>query len=343
MKRWLWMGAAVVVLAFATGAQAGSQENTMVLYGAPDRDWVAAVAAKFEKETGIKTPWIRASSNEMYAKIEAEKANPQGDVWFGGTGDPHFAAAEAGLTEPYCSPKMPELREWMRDPIGGCRVIGLYAGPLGWAVNEGVLKKLGKPMPKTWDDLTKPEYKGLIAISNPTTAGTAYTALVTLLLLKGEEKGWEYLAKLHKNVAQYTKSGSAAGQLAGQGEVAIGIVFLHDVVMFAEEGFPVKAVAPADGTGYEIGGISLIKGAPHMANAKKFIDWALTPDVQAIAKDFRSFQLQSNKNTPLPPVVIKHGVDFENVKTIKYDFLWGSKNRERIIKRWAEQIFSQAR
>ena len=343
MKRWWWIGVAVMVFAFATGVQAGSQDNTMVLYGAPDRDWVAAVAAKFEKDTGIKTPWIRASSNEMYAKIEAEKANPQGDVWFGGTGDPHFAAAEAGLTEPYCSPKMSELREFMRDPIGGCRTLGLYAGPLGWAVNEGVLKKLGKPIPKTWDDLTKPEYKRLIAISNPTTAGTAYTALVTLLLLKGEDKGWEYLAKLHKNVAQYTKSGSAAGQLAGQGEVAIGIVFLHDVVMFAEEGFPVKAIAPADGTGYEIGGLSLIKDAPHKENAKKFIDWALTPEAQAIAKDFRSFQLQSNKNTPLPAVVIKHGVDFEHVKTIKYDFLWASKNRERIIKRWAEQIFTQAR
>ena len=113
--------------------------------------------------------------------------------------------------------------------------------------------------------------------------------------------------------------------------------------MFAEEGFPVKPVAPADGTGYEIGGLSLIKGAPHMANAKKFIDWALTPETQAIAKDFRSFQLQSNKKTPLPPVVIKHGMDFEHVKTIKYDFLWASKNRERIIKRWSEQIFSQAR
>ena len=132
MNRWWWLGAAVAVLALATMAGA-AQDNTMVLYGAPDRDWVAAVANKFEKETGIKTPWIRASSNEMYAKIEAEKANPQGDVWFGGTGDPHFAAAEAGLTEPYCSPKMSELREFMRDPIGGCRVIGLYAGPLGWA------------------------------------------------------------------------------------------------------------------------------------------------------------------------------------------------------------------
>ena len=341
MKRWWIIVMAGVLFVLASTAMA--QENVLVLYGSPDRDWVAAIAAKFEKDMGIKVQWIRASSNEMYARIEAEKVNPKGDVWFGGTGDPHFDAALKGLTEPYCTPMMSELREWMRDPIGGCRTLGLYAGPLGWAVNEGLLKKLGKPMPKTWDDLTNPEYKGLIAVSNPNTAGTAYTALVTLLLLKGEEKGWDYLAKLHKNVAQYTKSGSAAGQLAGRGEAAIGIVFLHDAVMFAEEGFPVKPVAPADGTGYEIGGLSLIKGAPHMANAKKFIDWALTPDVQFIAKDFRSFQLQSNKKTPLPPVVLKHGMDFEHVKTIKYDFLWGSQNRSRILKRWSEQIYSQSR
>lgn len=341
MKRWRIIVMAAVLFILASTAMA--QENVLVLYGSPDRDWVAAVAAKFEKDTGIKVQWIRASSNEMYARIEAEKANPQGDVWFGGTGDPHFDAALKGLTEPYCTPMLSELREWMRDPIGGCRTLGLYAGPLGWAVNEGLLKKMGKPMPKTWDDLAKPDYKGLIAVANPNTSGTAYTELVTILLMKGEDKGWDYLARLHKNTSQYTKSGSAPGQLAGRGEVAIAIVFLHDAVMYADEGFPVKPVAPADGTGYEIGGLSLIKGAPHMANAKKFIDWALTPDVQAIAKDFRSFQLQSNKKTPLPSVVIKHGVDFEHVKTIKYDFLWASQNRERILKRWSEQIYSQAR
>ncbi len=206
---------------------------------------------------------------------------------------------------------MSELREWMRDPIGGCRTLGLYAGPLGWAVNEGLLKKLANRCRRrgtTWPSPTTRAWSPCPIRIRP---GPRTQRSCTLLLLKGEEKGWDYLARLHKNITQYTKSGSAAGQLAGRGEASIGIVFLHDAVMYAEEGFPVKPVAPADGTGYEIGGLSLIKGAPHMANAKKFIDWALTPPVQAIAKDFRSFQLQSNKKTPLPAVVLKHGMDFE--------------------------------
>lgn len=335
MKRGWMTGLLLLLLA---GSAAG-QEKVLNLYGSPDRDWVAAVAARFEKETGIKVNWIRASSNEMYARIEAEKANPKGDVWFGGTGDPHFDAAEKGLTEPYCSPRMPELRDFMRDPIGGCRVLGLYAGPLGWAVNEELLKKQGKPIPRTWEDLAKPEYKGLIAVANPNTSGTAYTMLVTILQIFGEEKGWNYLARLHKNVAQYTKSGSAPGQLAGRGEVAIAIVFLHDAVLFAEEGFPVKPTSPADGTGYEVGGLSLIKNAPHPEIAKRFIDWALSPDVQVIGRQFRSFQLPSNSKAPLPEQITKHGVSFENVKVINYDFKWAGQHRNRVLKRWSEEIF----
>jgi len=335
MKRGWMTGLLLLLLA---GSAAG-QEKVLNLYGSPDRDWVAAVAARFEKETGIKVNWLRASSNEMYARIEAEKANPKGDVWFGGTGDPHFDAAEKGLTEPYCSPRMPELRDFMRDPIGGCRVLGLYAGPLGWAVNEELLKKQGKPIPRTWEDLAKPEYKGLIAVANPNTSGTAYTMLVTILQIFGEEKGWNYLARLHKNVAQYTKSGSAPGQLAGRGEVAIAIIFLHDAVLFAEEGFPVKPTSPADGTGYEVGGLSLIKNAPHPEIAKRFIDWALSPDVQVIGRQFRSFQLPSNSKAPLPEQITKHGVSFENVKVINYDFKWAGQHRNRVLKRWSEEIF----
>ena len=89
---------------------------------------------------------------------------------------------------------------------------GVYAGVLGYSVNTEVLKEKGLPMPRSWEDLTKPEYKGMVQVASPQSSGTAYTVLATMVQLKGEDAAYEYLAKLHKNVNQYTKSGSATRQ-----------------------------------------------------------------------------------------------------------------------------------
>jgi iron(III) transport system substrate-binding protein len=66
----------------------------------------------FERETGIKVAMTRKSSGETYAQVKAEAANPRGDIWWGGTGDPHLQAAEEDLTQEYKSPKLPELNDW---------------------------------------------------------------------------------------------------------------------------------------------------------------------------------------------------------------------------------------
>ena len=76
MKRWWWIGTVMLVLGLASSG--ASQQNVMVLYGSPDRDWVAAIAAKFEKDTGIKTPWIRASSNEITPRSRRRRRTPRG-------------------------------------------------------------------------------------------------------------------------------------------------------------------------------------------------------------------------------------------------------------------------
>ena len=119
-------------------------------------------------------------------------------------------------------------------------------------------------------------------MADPNSSGTAYTLLATMVQLMGEDKGFDYLKKLHKNVNQYTKSGAAPAQAMAQGETLIGITFMHDIVTFAVQGRPVKVVAPCEGTGYEIGSQSIIKGGPNPENAKKWYDWALTPEAQAL-------------------------------------------------------------
>ena len=107
--------------------------------------------------------------------------------------------------------------------------------------------------------------------------------LATFVQLMGEDKAFDFLKALHKNVNQYTKSGAAPARAAATGESLVGITFQHDAVVQAVSGAPVKIVSPCEGTGYEIGSMSIIKGAKNMENAKKWYDWALSAEAQASA------------------------------------------------------------
>ena len=188
--------------------------------------------------------------SETYAQIKAEAANPKGDVWWGGTGDPHLQAAEENLTAPYVSPNRRRIAEFAMNQAkaAGDKTIGIYSGALGWGYNEELLKKQGLSAPKCWADLIKPEFKGKVQMANPNSSGTAYTTLATLVQIMGEKAAFDYLKALYKNINQYTKSGSAPVKAAGRGETVVGIVFMHDAVAVAAAGFPVKAVADRKST-----------------------------------------------------------------------------------------------
>ena len=98
------------------------------------------------------------------------------------------------------------------------------------------------------------------------------------------------MKQLHQNVSQYTKSGSAPIRAAAIGETTVGIVFMHDAVTQAVKGMPIQTVAPCEGTGYEIGSMSIIKGARNMESAKKFYDFALNADIQSMAASVGAYQ-----------------------------------------------------
>lgn len=222
----------------------------------------------------------------------------------------------------------------------GYKTVGVYAGALGWGYNTDIFKTKGYAEPKCWADLLNPAFKGEIQIANPNSSGTAYTALASLVQIMGEDKAFEYLGKLNANISQYTKSGSAPVKAAARGETAIGIVFMHDAVAQIAEGFPVKAVAPCEGTGYEIGSMSIVKGARNLENAKIWYDWALTAEVQSHMKDAKSFQLPSNKNAEVP----KEAPKFEDIKLIDYDFkVYGDpEKRKALLSRWDSEIGAKA-
>jgi iron(III) transport system substrate-binding protein len=290
---------AVVALTAARPAQAAGM---LVMYCGVQEEWCRAVATTFERETGISVAMTRKSAGEVYAQVKAEAANPKGDIWWGGTGDPHQQAAEEGLTIDYKGKDFDQLYDWAQrqwQQTKG-RTVGIYSGALGFGYNDKLLKAKNLPVPKCWADLINPVYKDEVQVADPSSSGTAYNLMATIIQLMGEDKGFDYLKALNRNVNQYTKAGAAPAQAVNLGETTIGITFMHDMIAAAQSNLDIKVVAPCEGTGYEIGSMSLIKGAHNLDDAQRFYDWALTPAAQVLAAQNKSYQTPSNKNTPLP-------------------------------------------
>ena len=120
---------------------------------------------------------VRRSTGEALAQILAERANPKTDLWYGGTGDPHMLAGEQDLIMEYKSPALPQLHPWAQRQAeqSGYRTVGIYLGPLGFAYNTELLAKKKLPVPRSWADLLKPEYKGEVQMANPSSSGSAAT------------------------------------------------------------------------------------------------------------------------------------------------------------------------
>ncbi len=335
-------GAALTTAGMMFAAMASAQGQVNVICSV-QADWCNMIQTVFAKSTGIKVNMSLKGSGEALAQLIAEKANPKTDVWFGGTGDPHLQAAEGDLTLEYKSATLPQLHAWAQQQAkqSGYKTVGIYSGPLGFGYNSELIAKKKLAVPRSWADLLKPEYKGEIQVANPASSGTAYTMVATLVQLMGEDKAFDYLKALHRNVSQYTRSGTGPIKAVARGETAVSISFVHDGPGEKLQGFPVETVTPAEGTGAEIGSMSIIKGARNLEQAKKFYEWALTPQAQQFGAATRQYQLPSNKATPVDPRV----PDFKKIRFIDYDYAkyGASAERRRLIAKWEKDVNSLPR
>jgi len=330
-------------LALVTGLALPAAAQQLNVICPVQAEWCSLAATEFEKETGIKVGLTLKGSGESFAQIAAEKANPKLDLWFGGTGDPHLQAAEQGMTEEYRSPMLTQLQPWAQRQAeqSKYRTVGLYLGVLGIGYNTELLARKKLAAPACWKDLIKPEFAGEVQMANPNASGTAYTAIATIVQVFGEDEAFKYLKALHKNINNYPRSGVGPIKAVARGETLASVSFIHDVVTEAQAGFPVRSAAPCEGTGYEIGSMSIVRGARNLDIAKKFYDWALTPKAQALAAQSKQFQLPSNVNTPVSPLSPKTA----DIKLINYDFAkyGASTERRRLLEKWDKEVGSQVK
>ena len=314
---------------------AAKAEGELVVYGSCEEDYLAAACAHFEELYSIKVQYQRLSTGEVQAKIEEENGNPSADVWFGGTTDPYNVVAAEGLLEAYEAENASHLLgSQYRDPDGYW--YGIYKGILGFMVNKDELARMNLEAPADWQDLLKPEYKGLIWLSNYNTAGTAKLVINTMIQKYGHDEGIQYLVDLDKNIQVYTKSGSGPSKNVGTGECVIGIGFLHDgITQIVDNGYEnVQLIIPSSGTSFEIGATAIFKGAKHPNAAKLWIEYALSPECVELAASHGSYQFLVIDNAKQPEQASEFGLDPENV--MDYDFEDAKNN----IKTYVEEVMN---
>jgi len=300
----------------------------------PQEEWCQGMKQEFEAKYNITVNYVRMSAGEALARLQAEKDNPTFDIWWGGPIDSFVAAKEAGVLQAYDSPNLKNLvkPELYKDAENYWA--GVYVGTLGFATNtEWLAAHPEAKAPESWEDLLKPEFKGQVMMAHPSTSGTAYTAISTVLQIKGEEAGWEYLKKFAGQIVQYTKSGAAPAKFVGAGEAAVAIVFSHDIINEIEtNGLPLKLTFPSEGTGYEIGGMAIVKGAKHLDAAQAWFDWELTAEGQALGPKYHAFQAPTVNG-----VELSHP-ELMQVKLIDYDFEWAGSNKSAIVDKYTNEV-----
>ncbi|MBN8939722.1 MAG: ABC transporter substrate-binding protein [Rhizobiales bacterium] len=343
-----WVASAAIALVSALVTPMLSREaraqGTLNFYCSVQVEWCQAIATNFQRDTGIRVSMTQRGSGENLAAIRAEAQNPRADIWFGGTGDPHLAAAEENLTQDYESPNNGQLQPWALTQWrqSNRRAVGVYAGAIGFGFNTELLGRKNLASPRCWADLVDPRFKGEVQLANPNSSGTSYVIIATLVQLMGEDQAFAYLRQLHPNVNAYARTGTGPIKAVARGETGVSLSFVHDAVVERNAGFPVDYATPCEGTGFEIGSMSILRGARNLAQARRFYDWALTANAQRLGYDAgRQLQTPSNRETPLPP----NAPDLGRIKLIDYDFArYGrSAERRRLIERWDREVGSLPR
>lgn len=321
--------------ATAKSSSGGTQAASgITVYTALEDDQLVDYLPLFEKQhPEIKINKVRDSTGVVTAKLLAEKDNPTADVVWGLAVSSLLVADKQGMLEPYAPKGIETVQTQFKDSQNPPHWVGIDAWESAFCVNTVESTKKNLPIPQSWADLIKPEYKGQIVMSNPASSGTGFLSVSAILQMMGEVEGWKYLDALHQNITQYVHSGSKPCKMAGAGEYAIGISFGYRAVKQKNGGEPIQPVFPKEGSGWDIEANALVKKANINPNAKTFLDWAISTEISK--KYAKNFPLTAVKtDVPIPA-----GFPEDPIKQLfpKNDFKWAAANRDAILAEWTKR------
>lgn len=321
----------LLMLALVLPSTVPAAEEKLVIYTAYEENELKTFWEQFKKDLpdlAAKASYIRGSTGPTAARLEAEKANPQADVMWGVFNDYMVSSARKGLLESYAAKESQAIAARFKAPDNAWQGVALVT--VAFAVNQKKMAELKLPAPKTWADLTDPKYKGHIVMSNPSTSGTAYLLLASHVSRLGEDKAFQYYDALDKNLSQVTKSGGAPGRMAASGETPIGIALAYEVDVARKQGAPIDVIFPSDGVAWTFEANGLVKGAKNPANAKRFLDWAVSKSAMGAYAEWRGTAITRTD-------VAVSGPKVTEMNLINIDFVKSAEDKDRLVKKWLEK------
>ncbi|MBR1536924.1 MAG: ABC transporter substrate-binding protein [Treponema sp.] len=329
MKKIFALFALAISLSFVSCSKTAQELH---VYSIIHDEETEALTKLFTEKTGIPVSYLRATTGELVNRIIAEKNDPQADVLLGGASSYHIQADKEGALESYSSPLAKNLPPYAiaenNTWTGFCVLL------LGIGINEKRFaeKYPNTPVPETWDGLLNPEFSGEIVMTNPIASSTGYLFVQNQLQRLGDEKGWEYLLHLSKNVGQFPDSGSAPAKLLGSGEYAIGISYLHALAKYKAQGFNVKPIAPPQTVG-DVDCVSIMKNTKNLDAAKKFIDFMLSKEAQDLMS-------RLTFTTPVNPEssAVEGSPSINNIDLINYDVQKASNEKTAVLEKWTKEV-----
>ena len=316
-------------------------ENELNIYTAMEDEQLEDYLSEFRSlYPNVKINITRDTTGVITSKLLAEKENPKADLIWGLSAISLLSLDQQNILEPFSPEGVDRVLPEFKDSANPPKWVGIDAWEAAFLVNKEVLASNNiADIPTSYYDLLDPKYKGLIAMSNPSSSGTAFITVSGILQLMGEEKGWDYLTKLNENVAVYSYSGDAPAKLAETGEYGIGFSYGYRCIKSVEKtGTNIaQAVFPKEGSGWDLEANALIKKDHIKDISKTFLSWAINDNcMDKYSKNYPMVTI--NKLGTLPEGYPSNPVE----QLVKQDLSWSASNRERILNEWNRRFSSKA-
>ena len=305
------------------------------VYIASSEDFALACKESFEADyPGVTLNYVLLGGGEILTRLRAEKENPQADALRGGSVDLYMNASKDGLLMPYVPDFVRETFDPACIPADESYVIGLKS-ILGICYDKDWYDANGVAYPETWDDLLIPELEGNVIITNPGTSTTGYMMMSSLIALRGEEAGMQYMVDLNKNIKSYAKGGSGPVNSVSLGECAAGMCYLHFGIQLQEQGYTnIGLCVPTEGTGVEECCSAVINNCKNPENGKAFQDWYLSKGL-ALYEQFGYYNYPCNPEVHVNETAEQY---LPLLKDAGIDYQWAADNYDRLVEEWDAKI-----